>query len=942
MSRYFDLRHGLWMASLAIAVPGQVGNAQPVDSASVGAIDEVVVTARKREENLQDVPLAVTAISSDEILREGIRSVEDVITRDPSLAFDLGVAPYDTRIVIRGLSPTRGRPNVATLVDGIDISSEAIGTAGGSLLINPRLVDVERIEVVKGPQSALYGRSAFAGAIQYISKQPGDELEGDVTVDFGSYGRNEVKGGVSLPFSDTLGIRLNGYHFEDRGYYKNSVTGAYVGGGDGLGGSLSLAWTPNDRYSLKFRAEYSDDNFDQQAQATVPFNGVSNVPAAASSCRVYSIVNPANNQTVYALGPVLDPSCATLTVGATTVQNPVRRLEVATGSAGYFNDMVLRSYRGAVPDGEGLQVAYNPDYTRSTDNGLTGPEFSGSNRQVARFSAVQEVEFGPGVLSSYTGYTRGLAASNFDFDKTAATSIWSSLNTSSITEQFSQELRFTSDFEGPVQFIGGLQYWTERMSQDDMNHTVIASGIACVFLTPFATTCPPPVFGTGFTQTSVAPYMDDVLAARVPTETNREVDHKSAYLELEWSLTDTLQLIAEARFVDEDNSVTGAYTGRDPVTGAPIPGTAATGTVTLCGATGSCNNAAAIPYPASPLLPIRTFAGAPVTAYGTYRRNDSYVTPKGTIQWKPLQDLNLYASYAKAQKPGGFSTLQIGAAGLGALDGVEFLPEKMTVYEAGAKWTSANRRLRINGAYFLQDFTDKQVGGQVLIGNLIANRISNAGGAKLQGLELTADWRATERLSFGAGLTYFFQYKYTDYDTLVSSAGELARIGNCEPVVTLAASGTAASVTCLASRSGNKLEDTPELAAAVNVGYRAPIGANGLEWFADVDATYTGRRYEGDDNAIWVEPYVLGNLRFGLEGERWTAVAYVDNVADDRTIRSAATGPGTAVGYFRVGQVIAANTGFASRAVFAPQFPTPLYVDLPNPRVFGLRVTYRF
>ena len=938
MSTSKSWRHCLWMAPLSFAL------ALPEAGAQSGSeslqIEEVVVSARKREENLQDVPLAVTAINATEIQRQGIKSVEEVIGKDPSLSFDLGIAPYDTRIVIRGLSPTRGRPNVATLVDGIDISSESIGTAGGSLLINPRLVDVERIEVVKGPQSALYGRSAFAGAIQYISKDPSDDLDGDLAVEAGNHGRYDVKGSLSMPFTEDFGIRLNGYRFEDRGYYKNSVTGGYVGGGEGIGGSLTAKWTPGERYSLKFRADYADDSFGQQAQALLPFNGTTAVPAEASSCRVYSIVNPANNQTVFALGPVIDPSCATITVGtAAPVLNPVRRLETAMGNQGYFNDMVIRSYRGAMPDGKGLQVALNPDYSR-TFNGIGAPDFPGSNRQVTRLSAVQELQFGYGTFSSYTGYTRGLAAANFDFDKSASTSIFSSLDTDGLTEQFSQELRFTSDFDGPLQVIGGLQYWPERAEQEDRNFTVLASGITCVITSPVSTTCPPPAFGTGFTSTSVAPYMDDVAAARPTTFTGRKVDHQSVYLELEWAVTDTLQLIAEARYVDEDNTVTGAYTGGTAA--APAPGTGAAGTVTLCGTTGSCANTAAIPYPAAPGSTLRTFAGATVTGYGSYKRNDSYVTPKGTIQWRPRDNLNLYASYAQAEKPGGFSTLQIGAAGLGALDGVEFLPEKMKVYEAGAKWTSDNRRLRVNGTYFLQDFTDKQVGGQVLIGNILANRISNAGGARLQGLELATDFRATEHLSLALGLTYFLEYEYTKYETPITSAGELARVGNCTPLVTLAATGTSASVACIASRTGNKLEDTPELAAAFNASYRRPLGGSGLSWFADLDTTYTGKRYEGDDNALWVEANFLTNLRLGVESSRWSALVYVDNVADDRTIRSAGTGPGTVVGYFRVGQVIAANTGFAARQVFAPQFPTPVFVDLPNPRTYGLRVNYRF
>ena len=104
--------------------------------------------------------------------------------------------------------------------------------------------------------------------------------------------QKELKASLSLPLTDTLGIRLNGYFFEDRGFYKNTTTGAYVGGGDGLGGSMTVKWQPNEVYSLKFRTEYSDDNFDAAAQASVPFNGTSAVPQQASSCRTYSIANP--------------------------------------------------------------------------------------------------------------------------------------------------------------------------------------------------------------------------------------------------------------------------------------------------------------------------------------------------------------------------------------------------------------------------------------------------------------------------------------------------------------------------------------------------------------------------------------------------------------------------------------------------------------------------
>jgi outer membrane receptor protein involved in Fe transport len=118
------------------------------------AVDEIIVTTRKREENLQKVPIAVQAITADEIERKGITSLGALVQQSPSVILDQGFAPQDQRITIRGLSPTRGRQNVAVLQDGIEVGSEAIATAGGSLLINPRLFDLERVEIVKGPQIA--------------------------------------------------------------------------------------------------------------------------------------------------------------------------------------------------------------------------------------------------------------------------------------------------------------------------------------------------------------------------------------------------------------------------------------------------------------------------------------------------------------------------------------------------------------------------------------------------------------------------------------------------------------------------------------------------------------------------------------------------------------------------------------------------------------------
>ena len=965
MSKNHGWRHCFWMAPLtfALATPGYTQSSAGDESL---ALDEVVVTARKREENLQDVPIAVTAISAETLQREGLRDVADIVGRDPSLSFDLGIAPYDTRIVIRGLSPTRGRPNVATLIDGVDVSSEAIGVAGGSLLINPRLVDIARVEIVKGPQSTLYGRSAFAGAISYVTADPDKEIGGNFSADFNHEEQNELKASLSLPLTDTLGVRLNGYFFEDRGFYKNSNTGAYVGGGDGLGGSLTVKWQPNDTYSLKFRTEYSDDHFDESAQASVPFNTRSPIPQQASSCRTYSIANPGPTPStalapqLVATGPVLDGSCVNLDANANfrtaagapitgAVLNPVRILETATGSLGVYDDMLVPAYRGVLPDASGLRVAYNPDYTRSTDNGVTAPEFPGANRQVLRLSAVQGLDFEYGTFTSLTGYTRALVSADQDFDKTAGLTIQQTLKTDSTTEQFSQELRFTSDFDGPLQFITGYQYWTERADQSDRNNTVFGAGTSCVVvaIVPFPTpmgVCAGAPGTTGFTSTNISQFMDDVAAARVPSFVRRLVDHQSAYLEFEWTVMDKLTFIAEGRYVDEENQISARTTA----------GNQGPGTALLCGATGNCNVLAAIPYPAQPGFP-GTFAGPTQLALGTYVRNESYLTPKGTVQWRPRENLNLYASYSEGRKPGGFATLTTGAFGLPPRDDVEFESEKIKVYELGSKWTSENRRLQLNGALFYQDFTDKQVSTQVIIGATLGNRVTNAGGAELEGLELAAQWRATERFSVGLGLTHFLKYEYTDFTTLTSGAAEIARVNNCEivaTVVSVAVMGVPtnqAQTTCRVTRNGNHLEDTPETSVALNLGYRMPLGASGNSLFVDFDANWVDERFAEDDNTIVLESYYLGNLRVGVDNEKWSALLYVDNILDDDKIKSGGTGPGNALADVRQAQVIAqlatptTPANFRQPvAAFGLAIPTAVFADLPKPRTIGLRFNYKF
>ena len=193
----FKARCLVGASSAALIVSGILA---AVPLAGWAQIDEIVVSTRRKSESVQDVPIAIDAISSEQLQRQGISDISDITQLSTSVQFDQAYGPADVRIAVRGLSNTRGRSNVAFLVDNVDTTTENFISAGSGLLTNQRLlVDVERVEIVKGPQSALFGRAAFAGAISYTTKDPGDEFTGNVRVTAGDFGLMEFSGALGGP-----------------------------------------------------------------------------------------------------------------------------------------------------------------------------------------------------------------------------------------------------------------------------------------------------------------------------------------------------------------------------------------------------------------------------------------------------------------------------------------------------------------------------------------------------------------------------------------------------------------------------------------------------------------------------------------------------------------------------------------------------------------------
>ncbi len=202
-----------------LAAPVSVSWAQPAGGTGVETSDEIVVTARKREETLQSVPLSISAFTAETIDNAGINNIEDIASLTPGFTFAPLFGGGAATPVIRGQSTTIGEPNVGFFVDGVYQSSRAIMDASlGD--------DVARVEIVKGPQSALYGRNTFGGAVNIVSRPPSDTLEGRLEASYGDFNTRSFRGSLSGPIAeDNLYFRIGATHRASDGYFTNSLTG---------------------------------------------------------------------------------------------------------------------------------------------------------------------------------------------------------------------------------------------------------------------------------------------------------------------------------------------------------------------------------------------------------------------------------------------------------------------------------------------------------------------------------------------------------------------------------------------------------------------------------------------------------------------------------------------------------------------------------------------
>jgi iron complex outermembrane receptor protein len=250
--RFLDV---LSAASLAAIIqgPAMAQTAEPDE----GASGEIIVTAQKRSESLQDVPIAITAISAAQLTDRGIRNSVDVAASTPNLQInETAGSGTQPAVFLRGIGLNDFSLNnsgpVAIYLDEVNLSS--FGAQNFSLF------DMERVEVLRGPQGTLYGKNTTGGAVNFVTRLPGTEWNGEASASYGSFHSARIEAAAGGPLSDTLGIRVAGLRNSSRGFFTNLVTGEKSNGADLWAARGVIQWQPDDALEVILRGRIEANN----------------------------------------------------------------------------------------------------------------------------------------------------------------------------------------------------------------------------------------------------------------------------------------------------------------------------------------------------------------------------------------------------------------------------------------------------------------------------------------------------------------------------------------------------------------------------------------------------------------------------------------------------------------------------------------------------------
>ncbi|QIB65242.1 TonB-dependent receptor [Kineobactrum salinum] len=271
---------GVLMAS---GLPGAATAQDSAPAASDTVLEEIIVTAGRREESLQDVPAAVSVMSPDALKYRGLKQVSDMLDYTPGVTYNSFGGVGRGSISARGVPQPSSTPVFGIYLDDTPLTTNTSFSRGGTVLFDGLLMDIDRVEIIKGPQGTLYGATSVGGMMRYISRDPAlQEMRGTVSADISDTASGDLgytySGRVSVPvIENTLGLTLSGFYRDTAGYVDqvDPVTGAVIDedadGGITEGFAADLLFVPTDQ--LEVRLKYLQQNIDADYYDSVLLEG---------------------------------------------------------------------------------------------------------------------------------------------------------------------------------------------------------------------------------------------------------------------------------------------------------------------------------------------------------------------------------------------------------------------------------------------------------------------------------------------------------------------------------------------------------------------------------------------------------------------------------------------------------------------------------------------
>ncbi len=685
--------------------------AAPVDN---GGLQEIVVTAQKRAENVQDVPIAISAFTSNALSERAVTSVAALSNIAPNVTLDAGTpfsgSPYVLSAYIRGIGANDFAfnidPGVGTYLDGVYLA-RSIGA-------NQELGDVERIEVLKGPQGTLFGRNTIGGAISIVTHDPGKEFKfkGDVTT--GRFNLLQVRGTADIPLSESLSSSVAFSMKNRKGFLKriafpgasnfastpitnykaagyNNIGLGTEGGDDTWSVRSKLKWDNGGQFKATLSGDYT--NVDQSQAAN---KVIATFPAVFAGTYNCAIVADANNCSAGIGGPPAFAYIGGIGGLNTIFDNPtVFGVNTDTNPANnrlpYDNRFVTNDIDTSYANGN--------NYSKLKSYGFSG---------ILDFDLSDDVS-----LKSITAFRKIDWDVGTDLDGSPLNFLHTSFTTKQ--KQFSQELQLNGQaLDKKLKYVLGAYYFKESGNLHD--YVTFAEGLL-----------------------------------QVDGPNDLSTKNYAFFGQLDYELNDLISFTVGGRYTHENKTFEGFQSDANGLTYKILNQLAILGVgpppcITINPISDACRIAAGFPN-----------AGQPLRYYvaGTQKKTFNNFSPKVGVQLHPDDDVLVYASWSRGYKTGGWTTRLSNPLPRAP----DFNEEKAGTYEIGVKSTLADRKLQVNGAIFQTDYKGIQLNFQ----QGVSPTIQNAGDARIRGFEIEATFVPVQAFSITSSIGYL-DAKYTRVD----------------------------------------------------------------------------------------------------------------------------------------------------------------------------------